>query len=59
LVDLADEVLTVPAAAPFPCFDVVQHVVTENRSRPSDRSPHVRGRLRAVLDVHGPINRHH
>jgi DNA-binding MurR/RpiR family transcriptional regulator len=55
LIDLADEVLTVPASAPFPSFDGVQHVVTE--IAPSQRTgrAHVRGRLRALLEARAPM----
>jgi hypothetical protein len=50
LLDIADEVLTVPASAPPATFEVVQHVITEiGPSRRSGRI-HVRSRLRALLD---------
>ena len=59
LVDLADEVLTVPHSPSFPYFDVVQHVVTE--IAPGDRAgtAHVRGRLRRLMDALPSIGASH
>jgi hypothetical protein len=59
LVDLADEVLTVPESPTFPYFDVVQHVVTEIAPGVRTGSHQVRGRLRRLLEARAPIWVHH
>jgi len=59
LVELADQVLTVPESEAIPYFDVVQHVVTEIAPGDRTRKAHVRGRLRALLEARAPTRRHH
>jgi hypothetical protein len=57
LVDLADEVLSVPVSAPVASFDLVQHVVTELAPGHRTSRTHVRDRLRDLLEARSPLRR--
>jgi hypothetical protein len=51
LAGLAHEELVVPRSAPDPCFDVVEHVVTEIAPGGSSRRAPARSRLARFLDL--------